>query len=263
MGWYIVSFYFLSVKSLYMNLFWAALLGLIQGLTEFLPVSSSGHLVIAQSLIPNFSQPGVLFDVVLHGGTLVAVLYYFRKKLLSLNTRYALFLTVGTIPAVVAAIFFGNFLERLFSDSKWISWELMATGVLNILVDFIPKGKGLITLKNSFLVGVAQAISIIPGISRSGATIFTGVALKADRRQVAEFSFLLSIPAILGAMVFQLGKYGVGVIEHPVFYFTGFLISLTVGFLSIGIVFKFLFEKRFKFFGIYCIALGLAFLLFR
>jgi len=246
-----------------MNLLWSALLGVLQGLTEFLPVSSSGHLVMAQSLIPGFSQPGVLFDVTLHMGTLMAVLYYFRKKIFSLDLRYLVLLAAGTIPAVLAAAFFGDFLEKLFSDSKWVAWELMLSGALNILVDFIPRGRGMITLKNSFLVGIAQAISIIPGISRSGATIFTGVALKADRRQAAEFSFLLSIPAILGATTFQLVKYGIGAAEHPAFYLTGLLTSLVVGFFSIEIVFKFLLGKRFKIFGAYCIALALAFLLLK
>ena len=246
-----------------MNIFAAALLGAVQGLTEFLPVSSSGHLVLAQSLIPGFSQPGVLFDTTLHMGTLLAVIFYFRKKIFSLSRNYLILIVVGTIPAVLAAVVFGDYLEGLFSSASATAIQLIATGVLNILVDFIPKGVGVPTLKNSFFMGIAQAISIIPGISRSGATIFAGVAVKVERAKVAEFSFLLSIPAILGAMVYQLSKYGIGSFENPANYLIGFLVSLVVGFFSIGLVFKFLLGKKFRIFGVYAIALGAAFLLLK
>ena len=246
-----------------MNLLSSALLGLIQGLTEFLPVSSSGHLVLAQSLIPGFFQPGVLFDVTLHIGTLLAVVFYFRKKLFSLSKKYIFFLLVGTLPAVLAGVIFGDYLEGLFSSARATAFQLMVTGAFNIFVDFLPKGAGALTFKNSFVMGVAQAVSIIPGISRSGATIFAGVAAKVDRAKVAEFSFLLSIPAILGAMIYQLAKYGVGSVENPIYYLVGFLISLIVGFLSISLVFKFLLGRLFKLFGIYAIALGVAFLLLK
>jgi undecaprenyl-diphosphatase len=246
-----------------MNLFFASLLGLIQGLTEFLPVSSSGHLVLAQSLIPGFSQPGVLFDITLHIGTLLAVFLYFRKKLFSLTRGYVLFLALATIPAVLAGLFFGDYLEGLFASAKGAAFQLMLTGGLNIIVDFLPKSQGALTLKNTFLMGLAQAVSIIPGISRSGATIFAGVLAKVERKAVAEFSFLLSIPAILGAMVYQLAKYGGGSFENPSYYLVGFLVSFIVGFLSISVVFKFLLGRLFKVFGVYAIALGLAFLLLK
>jgi len=243
------------------NFLSSALLGLIQGLTEFLPVSSSGHLVLAQSLIPGFSQPGVLFDVTLHLGTLLAVVFYFRKQLFSLSKNYIFFLFIATLPAVLAGVLFGDYLEELFSSASATAYQLLITGVLNIVVDYLPKGEGRLTLKNTALMGFAQAIAIIPGISRSGATIFSGVAARVDRAKVAEFSFLLSIPAILGAMVYQLAKYGVGSVEHPTYYIVGFLISLVVGFFSIRIVFKFLLGRLFKVFGVYAILLGLAFLL--
>ena len=244
-----------------MNLAFSALLGLIQGLTEFLPVSSSGHLVLAQSIIPGFSQPGVLFDVVLHMGTLLAVLIYFKKKILSFTKNYLSLLVVGTIPAILAALVFGDWLEGLFSSASATAYQLIITGVLNIAVDFIPKGVGDLTLKNSFLVGIAQAVSIIPGISRSGATIFTGVAAKVSRAKVAEYSFLLSVPAIAGAMVYQLAKYGGESIGSPAPYLLGFLISAVVGYFSINLVFKLLLKRHFKYFGVYAILLGLGFLL--
>lgn len=244
-----------------MNILYAAVLGLIQGLTEFLPVSSSGHLVLAQSLIPSFRQPGVFFDVVLHIGTLFAVLYYFRTKILSLPRSYWMFLIVGTLPALLAGLLFGRYLETLFSSAKATAVQLVATGVMNIIVDYIPQGAKGLNIKNSFFVGIAQAISIIPGISRSGATIFSGVLLKIDRAKAAEFSFLLSVPAILGAMLYQLYSHGFGAIENPGAYLVGLMVSLVAGFISINLVFRFLLSKRFKIFGVYCILLGLIFLL--
>jgi undecaprenyl-diphosphatase len=246
-----------------MNILSSVILGIIQGLTEFLPVSSSGHLVLAQSLIPGFSQPGVLFDITLHMGTLLAVLFYFRKKIFSLSKNYLIFLLIGTVPAVLAGVLFGDYLESLFSSARATAFQLMATGVLNIVVDFLPKGAGQLTSKNSFLMGIAQAVAIIPGISRSGATIFTGVLAKVEKVKVAEFSFLLSVPAIAGAMLYQLTKYGVDSVENPSYYLVGFLISLIVGFLSISVVFKFLLGRLFKVFGIYAIALGIVFLLLK
>lgn len=246
-----------------MNLISSAILGLIQGLTEFLPVSSSGHLVLAQSLIPGFHQPGVLFDAVLHMGTLMAVAYYFRKTILSLSKNYVLFIIVGTLPAVFAGVIFADFLEGLFSSASATAVQLLITGGLNFLVDFIPNGSGGLTLKNSLLIGMAQAISIIPGISRSGATILAGVGARVERAKVAEFSFLLSIPAIMGATAFQLVKYGFGSVGNPGFYLTGFLVSGVVGFFSISLVFKALLGRRFKIFGVYCILLGVVFLLLK
>ena len=240
----------------------AASLGLIQGLTEFLPVSSSGHLVLAQSLIPGFSQPGVLFDVVLHLGTLFAVFYYFWKRILKLNRNYLMFLAVGTIPAGAIGFLFQSRLESMFGDVKWVAIELIITGIINLVIDKLPNKTDKISIKNSFLVGISQAIAIIPGISRSGATIFTGASLGISKREAAEFSFLLSIPAILGANVLQFMKHGISTDVSLTSYLLGFVIAFIVGFFSIKLVFKFLAEGKFKIFGIYSIALGIIALIF-
>src|SRR3989344_1383992 len=239
-----------------MNIFWAILLGVIQGLTEFIPVSSSGHLVLAQQFIPGFSQPGILFDVVLHLATLIAVFYFFRKTILRLSKNYLLLLVVGTIPAAMIGFFFQNQLEAMFGSANTLGIELLITGLLNVLVDKAKTDKKAITPSNSFAIGIAQAVAIIPGISRSGATIFTGVRLGIDRKKAAEFSFLLSIPAILGANFLQLFTHGLNGIQNPSFYIFGFIFALISGYLSIGVVYKFLLGNNFKIFGYYCFLLG-------
>ena len=245
-----------------MKLFDAGILGAVQGLTEFLPVSSSGHLVLAQSLIHGFKQPGVLFDVVLHFGTLFAVLYYFWKKILSLKIKYLVLLIIGTIPAALFGYFFDSQLETAFGNVKWVAIGLIVTGVLNLLVDKFSSRKKLITIKNSFLIGIAQAIAIIPGISRSGATIFAGTAVGIDKKEVADFTFLLSVPAVLGANVLQFVKHGLTGEMDILYYQVGLVTSFIVGVISIKFVYKFLKEKKFKYFGLYTIALGVIFLIF-
>jgi len=239
-----------------MNLFWAAFLGLIQGITEFLPVSSSGHLVIVQSLIPNFNQPGVFFDVVLHLATLFAVVYFFRKRIFLLGQKYFILLIVGTIPAALIGYLFQSQLENMFGGINTVGIELIITGFLNLLVDKSVATSKTISIKNSFLVGIAQAIAIIPGISRSGATIFAGVKLGISRKEIAEFSFLLSVPAILGANILQFITHGVGGDLPIIYYIVGFLAAFISGFISINFTLKALISKRFKWFAYYAFALG-------
>jgi undecaprenyl-diphosphatase len=173
-----------------MNLLQAAFLGLVQGLTEFLPVSSSAHLVLAQSFIPGFSQPGVLFDVVLHGGTLIAVLWYFRKKLLSISPKMAALLVLGTIPAGLVGVLFKDFLEGLFSSTKTLGYELIASGFVNFAIDkqqTAGEKNRQVSWKDSLIIGVFQAVAIIPGISRSGATILGGVLRRINKEDAAVF----------------------------------------------------------------------------
>ena len=154
-----------------MNPVWAIILGTIQGLTEFLPISSSGHLVITQKLIPGFSQPGVLFDVVVHLGTLFAVLVFFRKKILSLKKQYIFLLLAGTVPVALIGFFFATPIESLFENVRLVGFALLLTGFVNLLTDKANGKTKEISFSNSFFIGLAQAVAIIPGISRSGTTI--------------------------------------------------------------------------------------------
>ncbi|MDO8452667.1 MAG: undecaprenyl-diphosphate phosphatase [bacterium] len=243
-----------------MEPFQAIFLGILQGLTEFLPVSSSGHLVIAQALIPGFSQPGVLFDVVLHLGTTFAVLWYFRKKILSLSRRYIFLLALGTLPAAAVGIVFQSELEALFSSVRLLGVTFLITGGLNWMIDKIPNSKlstSRLNPLNALFIGVFQAIAIIPAISRSGSTIFAGVLRGINKEEAATFSFLLSIPAILGSVLLELITHRSTNNLDVSIYFLGIFTAFIVGYLSIGVLMKFLVEKKFKVFAIYCWIVGL------
>lgn len=239
-----------------MNSFWAIFLGILQGLTEFLPVSSSGHLVIAQEIIPNFNQPGILFDVVLHAGTLFSVIFFFRKKILKLKAKYIWFLLLGTIPAGLVGYFFQTEVEGLFESMRIVGYALLLTGIMNLLTDKVVVGKRSINTKSSLIVGFAQAVAIIPGVSRSGSTIFAGTFSGLTKKSAAEFSFLLSVPAILGANILEIAKTPQDNTVNLAFYILGFLSAFLAGFFAINFVVKLLLRKRFKVFGIYCLALG-------
>jgi undecaprenyl-diphosphatase len=254
-----------------MNLASAIFLGAVQGLTEFLPVSSSGHLAIAQHFLPGFEQPGVLFDVVLHLGTLGAVVIYLRHEILMLlsglrpgsegrvGRKLIVILAVGTIPAVVAALLFKDFIEESFQDLWVVAVCLALTGVL--LLGSSRRARGGrelsdISFKDAVVVGLFQSAALLPGISRSGTTIVGGLLRDAAPGVAARFSFLLSIPAILGAAVFNLRE--VSNVPSGAFlsYAAGFLAAFAIGYLAIGIVIKFLASQKFHLFGYYCLGMG-------
>ena len=237
-------------------------LGALQGLTEFLPVSSSGHLVIAQTLIPNFTQPGVLFDVVLHAGTLFAILFYFRKTIVKLSNNDLSLDVIGTIPAVLAGLFFRPFIESLFSDTKVVGMALLVTGFFNYYTDKAKSSKKKNNSKNALVIGLYQAFAVIPGISRSGSTIHAGTKAGLSRKKAAEFSFLLSVPAVFGANVLQFMSYSRISDINPLIFVTGFLSALIFGYLAISWVMKLLEMKRFRIFAYYCFVLGVIVLLF-
>lgn len=197
------------------------ILGIVQGLTEFLPVSSSGHLVLAAEFL-NFHEEGVAFEVFVHLGTLFSVLIVFRKKILLMilapfqvwlkgnqdtDTREAanwiIYIIVGTIPAGVIGLLFKDQIEAIFSSVLLVIVMLAVTGTMMILSRYLRKSHKELSTGRSFVIGIAQAFAILPGISRSGSTIVTGMALNIDRSKVAEFSFLLSLPAIIGATILK------------------------------------------------------------
>lgn len=245
-----------------MELFWAAFLGFLQGLTEFLPVSSSGHLVLAQEFMPGFSQPGVLFDVVLHAGTLLAIVFYFRRTILKIKPRYLLLLGLATIPAALVGFFFSSAIEGFFKNVELVGLALIFTALLNFLTDKTKTRKKSPSYLEAFWIGIGQALAIIPGISRSGTTIFTGTTLGLEKKKAAEFSFLLSIPAVIGANFLQFFNHGVKGIDDLGFYTVGFLAAFFSGILAIDLVLKFLLAKKFRLFALYCLLLGLLVLIF-
>ncbi len=240
-----------------MNYLQVFILGVVQGLTEFLPVSSSAHLAILQSFFSQFSQPGILFDALLHLGTLFAVIFYFRKDIFKLTRSYIIFLILGTLPAVFVGLLFSDFIESLFSNIKLIGFALLLTALFNFYSDKLPSGKKDLDKKTSVSIGLFQALAIIPGVSRSGSTIFAGVLSGISKKESAEFSFLLSIPAVLGANVLQFLKYGFDSSYNFSLYFFGFLVSFLFGLLGIYLAFGFLLSKNFKVFSFYCLFLGI------
>jgi len=253
----------------------AFLLGVLQGLTEFLPVSSSGHLALAQSVIPVFSQPGVLFDVTLHIGTLVAVCIYFWpdlwKMFLSLfsadtgeardSRRLLWLLIVGSVPTAVIGLLFRKQFEAMFNDIYGIG-EWFITGILLFLTDRVSaRGRDLAAMGvvDALMIGAAQGLAIIPSLSRSGATIAAGVFLGLERGLLVRYSFLLSIPAIAGAFVLELVAHRHEALQgfDPLAYAVGTLAALVVGYWSIAVLLDMTRSRRLSVFAYYCWAVGL------
>jgi len=250
-----------------MSYFEAIILGIIQGLTEFLPISSSGHLVLSEHLL-HAKIPGVVFELILHIGTLLSVLVYFYKRIVQLllsifdkskpNDRLMLlYLIIGTIPAVIVGLFLENIIDRAFGSPMMTSVMLVVTGCFLLATTFVRKGETEIKSPNAFLIGVAQAMAIFPGISRSGATISMGLFAGVKPMVAAEFSFLLSIPVIIGATVFK-SKDIISVnTEFIGQYLAGAVTSFVFGLLAVYFLLRMIKKGRFKYFGIYCLALGL------
>ena len=245
-------------------------LGVVQGLTEFLPVSSSGHLVIAQHFMSDFEQPGLTFDVVLHLGTLGAVLLYLRREvglvlsgwkpgdLGAPGRRLIGLLVLGTIPVVVAALLFQDAIVAGFENLSVVGVSLGVTGIWLLTTSRVTSGERRDRLEpeDALVVGLCQSAALVPGISRSGSTIGAGLARGLAHGAAARFSFLLSIPAILGAAVFNLKDAAAVSGDAWLGYAVGFLTAFTIGYAAIGIVIKFLESQKFHLFGYYCLVLG-------
>ncbi|MDG2266389.1 MAG: undecaprenyl-diphosphate phosphatase [Candidatus Marinimicrobia bacterium] len=247
-----------------MNIVDIVILGILQGITEFLPVSSSGHLVLAQYLL-GIESPGNTLEVLFHIGTLFSVFYVFNKDIksivISLNEKptqkLVIYIIIATIPAVIIGLIFKSHIINLFSSIVPVGYALLSTGViLTLSINFKNENKSLSYLYSLF-IGLAQAIAIIPGISRSGTTISISMLLGIPPKEAARFSFLISIPVIIGAGLLgflELESYG---LLTPKFIITGILTSFIVGTLSLKVLLKILEIGRFHFFGIYCIIAGI------
>ena len=253
-----------------MEVWQALLLGIVQGLTEFLPISSSGHLVLVQAILKLPQTMVISFDIVVHLGTLVAVIAYFRRDLQRLiqgllkweqpAIKLAWFLILGTIPAVIFGLLAKDYLEKLFGDAAATGWQLLANGVILIIADRLS-GRRQETQMNSLdviLIGLGQAAAIIPGISRSGATMAVGMGRKLTRQAAAKFSFLLAIPAILGAGLLDLkhlfgGSYAT--IGAAAFWL-GIISAAISGYLVIKFFLDYLGRGTLRFFGYYCLFIG-------
>ena len=250
-----------------MDIFYAIILGVIQGLTEFLPISSSGHLVIFQKLF-GFKEPELLFDCAVHIGTLIAVFVYFFndiKKitvtLLSMdfknpNFSFAIDIITGSIPTAIIGFAFKDAFEKAFNSAFTTGIMLCITGIFLGITKFVPKGrKKRAGFLNSLLIGSAQGIAIIPGISRSGATIVCGLICGLEREIAARFSFLLSIPAIIGAFFFEIAK--INEIHNITSLVIGVMSSAIVGILALKTLITMIKKGKLFYFSIYCLLLGI------
>ena len=247
----------------------AAILGLVQGLGEFLPISSSAHLVLVPWLF-KWNDPGLTFDIALHIGTLIAVAIYFWKDWLNLITkgltnirstegRLFWYLVVATIPGAVMGFLLEKKAETIFREPVLIATMLILLGVLLYWAD--RRGvknieMNRITFKTSLLIGLSQALAIIPGVSRSGITITMGLSMGLTREGAARFSFLLAAPIIFGAALVKLPF----LISHPsvvnINFITGILVSFITGILSIGFLLRYIQTRNFLPFVWYRFILG-------
>jgi len=260
-----------------MSLFQAIFLGIVQGLTEFLPVSSSGHLVFFQSLF-GMGEPPLFFDVMLHLGTLLAVVVCFRSDILSIarglgarlkgshnhppQVKLFLLIIVATIPTGLMGILFKDWFESLFSKPKVVGMMLLVTGLVLWLTRWTKReGRTIEKMRwiDSVLIGIAQGLAIIPGISRSGATISTGLFCGLDRELSGKFSFLLSIPAILGATFLESQKMGSSLEVQT--GLLGMTVAFGVGLFSLTLLIKIIKMGKIFNFSYYCWGMGLLMLI--
>ena len=244
----------------------AILLGIIQGLTEWLPISSSGHLVIAQQLLK--IEVPLLFDVMLHFGSLVAVLALFWKDILKIikgflrldfksqEGKLGLYIIIGSIPVGFVGFLLHDYIEYVFNDLFLVGVSLIVTGILLYSTKNKNGGKKL-NFSDSILIGFTQAITLVPGISRSGSTISIGLLRDIDKKTVFEFSFLLSIPAIIGANLLEITKFGIknNTLWFPMFI--GMIIAGIIGYISLKFLFKAIQKDKFYLFSYYCWVVGI------
>lgn len=266
-----------------MTIFEAIVLGILQGITEFLPVSSSGHLVLMQHFL-GIKESQVFFDVMLHFGTLGAVIivyyqligslirtgfsalfqadFYRHPRLTIGNTpdlRLIWFLLLGSIPTGLIALFFKDSLEAIFGKPMVVAIMLIVTGLILQLSRFRQRGLQAETPLRAWqapLIGIAQGLAITPGISRSGATISISLLFGLSPQVAAQYSFLLSIPAILGAVILKLKDVGEITIA-PAVIVVGTVTSFIVGYIALRLLLAILNRGRFSIFSYYCFALGI------
>jgi len=243
----------------------AVILALVQGLTEWLPISSSGHLVIFQQL---FSlQASVAFDVMLHLGTLVAVIVFLKDDILKIlksflrfdfsnyEARLGAYIICGSVPIVVLGLLFKSFFESLFSSLFAVGIVLIVNGVILYLTKF-SKPRRKLNLLDSLFVGIGQAVSIIPGISRSGSTVSAAMFRGVDKETAYKFSFLLSIVAILGASLVEFGEINFAQESMGIILF-GIIVSAAVGYFALKTVAKTILTGNFYKFAYYCWLIGI------
>ncbi|MBS4012573.1 MAG: undecaprenyl-diphosphate phosphatase [Bacteroidetes bacterium] len=251
----------------------ALILGLIQGLTEFLPVSSSGHLELGSAFFGLQGEDNLTFSIIVHGATFLSILVVFRKDIVDLfinlfkfqwnnETKFILLLIISAVPVALAGVFLKDHIELLFNGNiLLVGFMLLVTASLLFLTKYSPQKKGEITFKSAILIGIAQTIAIIPGISRSGATISTALYLGIDREKATRFSFLMVLIPIFGASLLEVldlakesSASSIGVLPLIV----GAIAAFTAGLLACNAMINIVKKGKIVYFSIYCLIIGLA-----
>lgn len=257
-----------------MSIFEALILGLVQGITEFLPVSSSGHLAVLEHLWKLPVESRLPLTTMLHGATALAVIFYFAPLLARLirglwardvvrrssSWRMVGFIVIASIPAGFVGVLFGDLIDRAFSNPLLVGMMLLVTGGVLFGTRFSqPQGKT--SWVRAFLVGIGQAIAILPGISRSGATIASGLYLGMERKEAFEFSFLLAVPAITGAFLLEFRKVDLAVLNPPALA-VGMVAAFAAGLAALFVLGRAVAGRKLHWFAFYCWLAGLATILF-
>ena len=265
-----------------MDIIQGIIIGIVQGLTEFLPVSSSAHLVFIQNILG--VESSLAFDTFLHLGSLLAVLWFFRADIIKMIVswisslsdivhgrfkegfhedsykRLAWYVILATIPVGLVGVFFEDSVDALFSGALYVpAFFLFVTGTILYLSQRMTSGNinfHNVGPKESLFMGLGQACAILPGLSRSGTTIAAGLVIGLDKEFAAKFSFILSIPAILGAAVFQLKDLSGGNVEIGA-CIAGFVVAVISGYFAISVLLKIVREKSLDIFAYYCWIVGI------
>ena len=256
-----------------LSFFEAIILGIVQGLTEFLPVSSSGHLELGKALLGDTSIPqeSMMFTIVVHFATALATLVVYRSEVSDIakglmlrqnndEFKFSVKILISIIPAAAIGILFSKELETLFTQQiLLVGIMLWITGILLIIADKSKSTSKEVTSKDAVIIGIAQAIAILPGISRSGATISTSVILGIDRNNAARFSFLMVVPLILGKIAKDMFDGNLHINDDQISILTaGFLAAFITGLFACQWMIKLVRNAQLKYFSYYCFAIGTA-----
>lgn len=266
-----------------MNILQALILGIVQGLTEFLPVSSSGHLVLFQHIF-GLKESELVFDICLHLGTLVAVFIFFRKDIYALivsilrycrmvfkkgsfspddkdsDFKLALLIVAGSVPTAFIGLLFHKIAKQLFSSVLISGSMLITTGIILFFTRYVkspPKEVSLFSFKDSLIIGISQGLAVMPGLSRSGTTIATGLFLGLNHETAAKYSFLLSIPAILGASLLSFMDLSKNTLIPLKTYLIGAFAACITGYFALRLLFYIVKKGRLHYFSPYCLIVGI------
>jgi len=252
-----------------MNISQTIILSIVQGITEFLPISSSGHLAVLQ-IFWQTPDPSIVFSALLHFGTLGAILIVFYQEIMKIlqkrNWKLIKLIVIGTIPAAIFGFFFQPIIEAQFSSLKFIGFSFLITALFLILTKFLkinPKYLNIedLTYFDALIIGIAQTAALFPGISRSGLTISTGLLRKLKPEIAYKFSFLLAVPVILGAFVLQIPNLIQQGQNNYLIYVIGALVSLLTGIISLKILEKILKKGKLYWFSLYLIIISMIILI--